>query len=235
VATHAVTIAHRYNGPPHSGQGGYSAGMVAAFLEQPAQISLRRPVPLDTPLRIEGDGDVRLLDGDEVIADGHAVAGVDVDVPDPVSVADAREATTRYLGTREGPFSHCFVCGLARHDNLGVHAGEVPGRGIMATPWTPPPWTAGDTGAVRPEFVWAVLDCPATFASLLAGASTGFLARLAVRIDGAVSVGEEHVIVSWPIEVDGRKFHSGAALFTADGALLAAARALLIAPRDGAS
>jgi acyl-CoA thioesterase FadM len=103
----------------------------------------------------------------------------------------------------------------------------------MATPWTPPQWTAVEGGVVRPEFVWAALDCPATFAPLLAGpATTGFLVRLSASIDGPVVAGDEHVIVAWPIAIDGRKFHSGAALFSAGGELLAAARAMLVAPRD---
>jgi acyl-CoA thioesterase FadM len=103
----------------------------------------------------------------------------------------------------------------------------------LATPWTPPLWTSDDAGVVRPEFVWAALDCPATFAPLLAGpATTGFLVRLSASIDGPVVAGDEHVIVAWPIAIDGRKFHSGAALFSAGGELLAAARAMLVAPRD---
>ena len=205
-----VSVPRRFNGPLDSGQGGYSAGIVAAFLEQPAEVSLRRPVPLDRPLRVQRDGDVRLFDGDDLIADGHAVAGVDVEVPEPVSVAVAREATSRYLGEREGGFSRCFVCGLARDDSFGVFPGEVPGRGVMATPWTPPHWTADDAGVVRPEFVWAALDCPATFAPLLAGpVSTGFLARLSARIDGPVVAGDEHVIVAWPIALGRRRDPGG--------------------------
>lgn len=234
MPAHAVTIPQRFNGPLESGQGGYSAGVVATFLDDPAEVSLRRPVPLDQPLRVErdGDGSVRLLDGEDLVADGHSIAAIDVEVPGPVSVADAREATSRYLGSRDGPFSRCFVCGLARDDSFGVFAGEVPGRGVVATPWSPPEWAADEAGVVRPEFVWAALDCPATFATLLAGTvDVAFLARLAVRLDGPVVAGAEHVVIGWPIELDGRKYHSGAAVFSADGALLAAARALLIAPR----
>src|SRR5262245_608254 len=154
--------------------------MVATFLAGPAEVSLRRPVPLDRPLRVErdGDGSVRLLDGDDLVADGHSIAEVDVQVPAPVGVEDAREATSRYPGSQDGPFSHCFVCGLARDDSFGVFAGEVPGRRVMATPWTPPDWAADGAGVVRPEFVWAALDCPATFATLLAGTvDVAFLAR----------------------------------------------------------
>lgn len=233
MAMHTVTIPHRFNGPLDSGQGGYSAGVVASFVDGPAAVNLRRPVPLDRALRVVRDnGTVQLLDGEDLIADGEPVAALDAQIPEPVGVGDAREATTRYPGTHDGPFSRCFVCGLARHDSLHVFAGEVPGRGLMATPWTPPAWTADDAGVVRPEFVWAVLDCPATFAPILAGSTTpGFLARFSVRIERSVMAGAEHVIIGWPLTVDGRKLHAGAAIFDAGGTLLAAARALLVAPR----
>lgn len=234
MSAHTATIPRRFNGPLDSGQGGYSAGVVAGFVDGPAEVSLRRPVPLDLALQVarEEDGSVRLLDGEDVVAEGRPAAPVDVDVPGPVGVDEARDARSRYRGERHGPFSRCFVCGLARDDSLGVFAGEIPGRGVMASPWTPPDWTAGDDGTVRPEFVWAVLDCPATFAPLLMGAQDpAFLAGFSVRIDAPVVAGAEHVVVGWPIAVDGRKHHAGGAIFAADGALLAAARALLVAPR----
>jgi hypothetical protein len=232
---HAITIPRRFNGPPDSGQGGYSAGVVAAFVDGLAEVSLRRPVPLDRPLDVvtDGDGAVRLMDGDDLIADAHRAPGPDVDVPDPVGLDEAREATSRYLGSREGPFSRCFVCGLAREDGFHVHAGEVPGRNVMASPWTPPAWAAGEGGRVRPEFVWATLDCPATFAPLLEGTQdTGFLVRFNVRIDAPVIAGADHVVVGWPIAVDGRKHHSASAIFDREGAMLAVSRALLVAPRS---
>ena len=40
------------------------------------------------------------------------------------------------------------------------------------------------------------------------------------------------MVVGWPIEIDGRKQHAGSAVFSADGRLLAAARALMIEPRQ---
>jgi hypothetical protein len=85
---------------------------------------------------------------------------------------------------------------------------------------------------VRPEFVWAALDCPATFAALLEeGVSLGVLARLSARIDAPVQVGREHVVIGWPTGAEGRKAHAGAAVLSAGGAVLAAAQALLVTPR----
>jgi hypothetical protein len=230
----SITIQRRFNGPLDNGQGGYSAGMVARFVDGPAEVSLRRPVPLDAALEIarEADGSVRVLDGDALVAEGRPAPGFEIDVPAPVSPEDARAATARYLGEVDGPFSRCFVCGRTRDDGFHVFAGQVARRRLMASPWTPPAWAADDDGDVRPEFVWAALDCPATFATLLEdGASIGVLARLTARIAAPVPAGREHVVIGWPLGVEGRKAGAGAAVLAADGSVLAAARALLIAPR----
>ena len=232
--TETVSIPSRFNGPLDSGQGGYSAGVAAGFVDGVAQVSLRRPVPLDTPLRVarDGDGTVSLLDGEELVVEAQPVAGLDLDVPAAVSAEEARAAATRYRGLRDGVFSRCFVCGRARPDAFGVFAGAVEGRDVVASPWTPPSWTAGPDGNVLPEIVWAVLDCPTYFALYRDGElPMSVLGRLAARIDAPVAAGEEHVVIAWPIEIDGRKHHAGSAVLSADGEILAVARALLITQR----
>ena len=109
---------------------------------------------------------------------------------------------------------------------------DFEGREIVASPWTPPSWTADPAGAVLPEFVWAVLDCPTYFALYITGElQMSVLARLTTRIDGPVAAGEEHVVIGWPMETDGRKRYAGSAVMSADGKTLAIARALLIEPR----
>jgi hypothetical protein len=113
-----------------------------------------------------------------------------------------------------------------------VFAGQVAGRRVLASPWTPPAWAADGDGAVRPEFVWAALDCPATFATLLDdAASPGVLARMSARIDAPIPAGRDHVVIGWPAGAEGRKAHAGSAVLSADGSVLAAAEALLITPR----
>jgi hypothetical protein len=224
-----VIVERRFNGPLESGQGGYSAGLLAGRADGAVEVSLRAPVPLETPLTVAPgeDGELRLLSGEALVADAAPAEPFADDVPDPVGVGAAHDATHRYRGDTDGPFSRCFVCGLERTDGFHVHPGAVAGRELVASPWTPPSWAADDDGAVRPEFVWAVLDCPATFAA----AQIGVLARFSVRIHAPVEAGREHVVVGWPLADDGRKQHAGSALFTAGGELLAASRALLIVPR----
>ncbi len=230
----SVSIPRRFNGPLESGQGGYCAGVVAGFLQGAVEVSLRRPVPLDSPLEVvrESEGSVHLLCGEALIAEARSRTEVEVEVPAPVSPREARVAATRYRGLAEGLFSRCFVCGRAREDAFGVFAGTVEGRQLVASPWTPPSWTGDAAGRVRPEFVWAVLDCPTYFALYMSGAlPQSVLARLTARVDAPVAAGEEHVVIAWPIEADGRKRHAGSAVLSADGEVLAVARALLIEPR----
>ncbi len=114
-----------------------------------------------------------------------------------------------------------------------MFAGAVEGREVVASPWTPPSWTADAAGHVLPEFVWAVLDCPTYFALYMDGElPMSVLGRLSARIDAPVLAGEEHVVIAWPMESDGRKRHAGAAVLSPDGEALAVARALLIEPRE---
>ena len=231
----SLSIPRRFNGPLESGNGGYCSGVVASFLEGAAEVSLRRPVPLDTPLDVvhEDDGSVRVLDGEALVVEARSAPELEVEVPAPVSPHEARLAAARYRGRSDGLFSRCFVCGRAREDAFGVFAGAVEGRQLVASPWTPPSWTADAAGRVLPELVWAVLDCPTYFALYMNGElPMSVLARLTARIDAPVAAGEEHVVIAWPIETDGRKRHAGSAVLSPDGEALAVARALLIEPRE---
>jgi len=229
-----ISIPRRFNGPLDSGQGGYSAGLAAGLLDGAAEVSLRRPVPLDRQLDVlrENDDAVQVVDGDDLVLEAHAHE-LEVEVPSPVTTDEALRASAGYRGTANGVFSRCFVCGLGRDDAFGVFAGAVEGRELVASPWNPPSWTADAGGNVRQEFAWAVLDCPTYFAVYLGQKlPMSVLARLTARIDAPVRAGEEHVVIAWPIEVDGRKRHAGAAVLSAAGEPLAVARALMIEPRE---
>jgi hypothetical protein len=230
----SISIASRFNGPLQSGNGGYSAGVIASHVGEAAEVSLRRPIPLDARLDVvrKADGSARVLDGQTLVAEARSVPRFELEVPAPVSLHEAGLATARYRGLSHGMFSRCFVCGRGREDAFGVFAGAVDGRGVVASPWTPPSWTADGDGRVRPEFTWAVLDCPTYFALYQDGElPLSVLARITARIDGPIVAGEEHVVIAWPIETNGRKHHAGSAVLTTDGNLLAVARALLIEPR----
>ncbi len=230
----SLCIPARFNGPLESGNGGYCSGAIANFLAGPAEVSLRQPVPLDTQLEVvrSGEHSLNVLDGATVIAEARSAPEFEIPLPVPVSADEARAATARYRGSSEGLFSRCFVCGRAREDAFGVFAGEVEGHRLVASPWTPPSWTAGPDGRVLPEFVWAVLDCPTYFALYLEGElPASVLARLTARIDEPVVAGREHVVIAWALEGDGRKRHAGSAVLSGGGEAIAVAHALLIEPR----
>lgn len=232
----SLYIESRFNGPHGSGNGGYSAGVLAGLLGGEAEVSLRRPVPLDRELQVvrEDAAAVRVLDGEDLILEGRR-AELELELPAPVGPQEARVAARRYRGSSDNVFCNCFVCGKARarEESFEVFAGEVEGRPLVATPWIPPPWTAGRSGHVAPEFVWAALDCPTYFATYMEGQHPlSFLARVTARVDAEIPLGVEHVVIAWPIETDGRKRYAGSALLSAEGEALAVASALLIEPRS---
>jgi hypothetical protein len=233
-----VSVPGRFNGPLDSGHGGYSSAVIAGLVEGPAEVTLRSPVPLETPLEVqrEDDGSVRVRDGGTLVAEGSPIPALELEVPEPVEVSEARRAKSGYRGSTDDLFSHCFVCGRARDDALGVFAGAVDGRDVVASSWRPPEWTSNDSGEVLPEFLWAVMDCPTYFAVYPGDElPMSFLGRMSARVDGPVAAGEEHVVMAWPLETDGRKRHAGAAVLSADGEPLAVAHALMIEPRETAS
>jgi hypothetical protein len=220
-----LTIDPRFRGPDNSGNGGYTCGLVAGLLEGDAEVTLRLPPPLGRPLRVERDGErVAVLDGDALVAEA-APATVELELPAPVSFADA-EAAALPEGDPTSPFPHCFVCGRDRApgDGLRIFAGPL-GDGRVAAPWTP----AADTHGA--PFVWAALDCPGAYATGVPGRGTVVLGRLAARVERVPEPGERCVAVGWPLGSDGRKHAAGTALFSADGELLGLARALWIEPR----
>jgi hypothetical protein len=228
-----IRIDRRFCGPPDSGNGGYACGLVAALVDGPAEVTLRLPPPLETPLRAEhaDDGGVSVLDGDQLVAQGVRRRNDDlgIDVPEPVSVGDAERAARMsqlHEHPEEHPFPTCFVCGPQRAPDDGLHilVGPVAGREVAADTWTPATELAGADGVVRPEFVWAALDCSGGVGSWLAdpiGGNPFVLGRMAVTIDRPVGAGAQHAVVGWRAAHDGRKVTAGSAIFTSDGGLVA--------------
>jgi hypothetical protein len=216
----AFVIAHRFRGPDKSGNGGYTAGRIARELGvREAEVTLRLPPPLETPLRLDGAG--RVWDGEALVAEARE-ADVGISPPDPVAWGDAVAAQSPDL---DSPFPYCFVCGHARDDGLHIHAGPVPEREVFAAPWT-----VGDD-AEGEEFAWAALDCPGAYATGVLGRGTVLLGRLTARIDRVPRAGERCVVVAWPLGGEGRTHGAATALTTDEGELLGLARAVWVEPR----
>jgi hypothetical protein len=230
-----VTIPRRFNGPPDSGNGGYSCGVVARHVDAPAvEVTLRAPPPLEHELRIEPrNGALAALDDEVVIAEARPTE-LSLEAPDPISVADAVRADARsiYRDADKHWFDTCFVCGPSRavHDGLRMFPGRVGERELFATVFRPDDSLADDEGRVLREVVWAALDCPtsAPIADWDNQRPPSVLARLAVRIDAPLAPGREYVTMSWPLGEDGRKRSAAAALYDEHGAPVALSRALWI-------
>ena len=230
-----VVIDHRFCGPPDSGNGGYVCGVLAGFIDGAADVTLRQPPPLDRPLVVEEPAANRVLlrEGDEIVAEAQSTK-LELDVPNPPAYTKAKEAARRYRGFDYHPFPTCFVCGPERveADGLRIFAGPVTGSRMVAAPWMPDVSLVDNRGHVRPEFLWAVLDCPGYFAALDDQNRSMVLGRLAAKIDDRIKPGEQCVVIGWQISKDGRKHYVGTALFSGSGELCGQAKATWIQVKE---
>jgi hypothetical protein len=224
-----VVIPRRFSGPPESANGGYTCGLVAGLLDVPvAEVTLRSPPPLETALAVERAADaVRVTDGEVLVAEARG-AELELDAPAPVSVEEAAAASRagEERWSADHPFRTCVVCGPDREpgDGYRLFPGELR-DGLFASVWTPE--------STAPEQTWAALDCPTSAPVANFGEGPAMvLARLTARLEAPVEPGSPHVVLSGRVEVDGRKRHAGAALYSGAGALLAVSRALWIELRS---
>lgn len=229
-----LVIARRFRGPPQSGNGGYTCGMLAAAARAAVEVRLMKPPPLDQPLTIRPDTDsgLVLLDGEEPVATAVPKTFA-LDVPKPPDYAEALAAVRGYEGFRHHTYPGCFVCGPERDrgDGMRIFASPIDGRNLCAAAWLPDASLAGADGKVLPEFMWAALDCPGFFAS--GAASRGALLGLySARVDRCVHVSEACVVIGWSLGHDGRKHYTGTAVFDEDGEICGRAIATWIEPRQ---
>jgi hypothetical protein len=217
-----MRIAARYNGPPGSGNGGYTCGLLAAALDySPAEVTLRRPPPLDTALSVVRDGEqVRVLDGTLVIAEARPAPFDKPDVVPAVPPSAAIDASAAYPGFADHPFPTCYVCGPQRDDGMAIYPGPLP-DGRTAAPWT----VAQDVSTVS---MWAALDCPGGW-SVLGPGRPYVLGRMAVWIDALPRPGDACVVMGRHTGGEGRKADVLSTVYGPDGTPLATARATWIA------
>lgn len=234
-----VLVAGRFCGPSDSANGGYASGLVAQWLGGAAEVELRRPPPLETPMRVVvEDGEAEVTDPDDggLVLRGRALADAEphVEVPPAVTYAEAQDAAHRYVGFERHPFPRCFTCGPEREDGDGlrIFPGQVADRpeGTVAAPWRPDVSFADEHGVMPTAMVWAALDCPTGFTTINADEDRlpYVLARFAVRVDAPVHVGRDLVVMAWPLGDEGRKHHAASALVDDQGLVIARARALWI-------
>jgi hypothetical protein len=218
-----MQIPARFNGPPGSGNGGWSAGAfaVAAGARDDGsafEVTLRVPPPLDIALTVAGGA---VTDGETLIAEVAAVSDAGGGVA-PASYEEALAAARAYPGLADHPFPTCYVCGpdRAEGDGLRIFPGRLP-DGRTAAPWTVPPDVAVET-------MWAALDCPGGWSALQTG-TTYVLGRIAAAVERLPAPGAACVVVGEAIALAGRKAMVNSSVYGADGVRLATARATWIA------
>jgi hypothetical protein len=227
-----MIIESRFNGPPGTGNGGYSAGTFvvesglagAGGAGTPVEVTLRRPPPLDVPLALRsGDEAVQVTDPDGALIAELRPTTLDADeVVEPISFDEAVEASKGYPGFTIHPFPTCFVCGPQREpgDGLRLFPGRLPGS-RTAAPFVVP-------ADPSPRLIWASLDCPGGWAVPLEGRPY-VLGRLAADLHALPEAGERCVVMGAMTGEDGRKAFTRSTLYGSDGRLLAAARATWVA------
>jgi hypothetical protein len=219
-----LVIDRKFRGPTGSANGGYTCGLLASFVHGPAQVTLRRPPPLECPLEVRTDGPLELRDGEEIVAEA-APANLELDLPDPISFDEAA-ASALPEGDRDSVFPECFVCGWARGDGLRIYAGPVEGSTLVAATWVP------RDDVISSEFVWAALDCPGAYAVEFGQRGNPVLGRLTAHVEHLPHPGERCVVMGWPLGEEGRKLYAGTVLFGEDHRLLGSARATWIVPKS---
>lgn len=221
-----MIIDRTFNGPPGTGNGGYTSGLVASELEvadgEVAEVTLRLPPPLDTPLRVThtATGIDVYGDREQLVAQARPVR---LDEPPAPGVPsdEAVTAAARYPGFHDHPFPTCYVCGPQRPDGLRIFPGPLPdGRGTAA-PWTVPEGASAVT-------VWAALDCPGGWAIIGPGRPY-VLGRMAARVLAVPPAGAACVAVGAVTASAGRKAEVRSAIYGPGGEPVGYARSTWIA------
>jgi hypothetical protein len=229
-----LAVPQRFCGPPTSANGGYFCGLVASLSPEPLTVRLLKPPPLDVELQAveQADGGILVRHGTEEVARARRAAPLEMEIPVAPSYVEALDASVHYPGFREHPFPTCFVCGpqRSRGDGLRIFAGPVNGREVFAAPWVPDASLDRGDGKVRPEFMWAAMDCPGCFAANKLGRGTWLLGEFTAHVDRCVHIEEPCCVLAWHISSSGRKHFAGTALFDEDGELCGRAHAIWIEP-----
>ncbi len=238
-----LVIQSGFNGPRLSGNGGYVGGVMAeryrrAFgVDGAVEITLRAPVPVETPLQVVRDGEaLSLRDGETLICEARAGSVDALSPPGPPSDWDEVMRRNEAGGSEaDSDFHLCLVCGRGRAigDGLRVFGTPGPGSGRSLSCYLPHANHADDDGLIRPEFLWGALDCPGAWAAQdpddWRPALTG---RMTARVFDRPRAGERCAVVGWKLGEEGRKLFSGTALYTESGRLCAVAHCVWIVLRS---
>lgn len=228
----SFVIDPRFCGPPESANGGYTCGRLAHFIDGQATVRLIKPPPLGVSLDVVQNGpEVELYAGSELVAKSRP-GGQSVEPPPAPTLEAARARRAHYAGVDDFVFPTCFVCGIAREegDGLCIYAGPDPQgdpRHVACT-WTPHKSFCEEGDTVAEHFVWAALDCPSGWAFLGAENEVALLGEFSAHIEAPLHCGQEYIVAGWEIAQERRKRLTASAIYSAEGQLLAYARATWI-------
>ena len=234
-----LVVASRFRGPARSGNGGYTAGALAALAPSEwtgVSVRLSQPPPLDVAMTVSRTDGLLTASyaGSEVVR--ATEADHDPLPVSPVDVEVARAAEAAYPGLAGHPFPTCFSCGTGREpgDGLRIFPGPVD-EGRVAATWTPQPSVSADwheyrdaTREVGHAVTWAALDCAGGWAADI-GERLMVLGTMTARLWSLPAVGDEHVVVGEARGEDGRKRRSATSLYDGAGRLVGAAEQVWIA------
>jgi hypothetical protein len=237
----SLTVPARFNGPPESGNGGWTCGLVAEAAAarglDVVTVSLKAPPPLDVAMTLDAlEGDeagLVLSDGDRTVAvarPGRLLEAPDADPGPAVALDDAQAAEARYPGHRRHPFPTCFVCGPDRAPGDGLRI--FPGRlddGRVASTWVPHPSVARRDGTVGTPVTWAALDCVGGWSSDLENRPMVLAAMTAELVGSPPQAGTAYVVAGRLVRTEGRKTWTVSGMYDAAGVLAARAAHLWIA------
>ena len=223
-----LTIAKRFCGPNNSGNGGYSCGLLAQFVDGPATVRLRYPPPLDVAMHVEPEQDTWLLKHDDQVIAQAKPWQVDIAPPPPVNFATAQQAAQHYFGFQKHLYPNCFVCGTERTagDALCIYAGAAADN-LVAAPWQPHSSLCSNKnneGEIDRIYLWAAMDCPGAYTFLPRSDKAILLGELSATILRPVLAHEQCVVTGTYLQQEGRKHVVATAIYRQSGEMAAFAK-----------
>lgn len=251
-----LLVPARFCGPPGSGNGGWTAGSLAALVPAAArpsrradawpavEVTLRRPPPLDVVMAVSTSGGpggeaptLASYDG-QVVAEAR-LSGRDPLPVEPVTPEEAQAAQAGFPGFARHPFPTCFSCGpeRAEGDGLRIFPGPVPSRdgtARWAATWRPLADAVEDRHPHLDEhprsslaITWAALDCVSGWAGGIAD-RVMVLGRMTAQVDALPVIGDPHVVVGESRGTEGRRTSTASTLYDPDGRVVARAEQVWI-------
>ncbi|GBF38766.1 hypothetical protein [Leptospira johnsonii] len=240
-----MILPKRFCGPPKTGNGGFTAGILVEAVESDAaEIRLLNPTPVETSILMESEKGQRgtIYDSSKkILATLKSIADEEFSeykLPVVPDLEEAKKISASYPGFTTHPFPTCFVCGPKRevNDGMRIFVGPAPQQNgfenLMVGHWLPDETLSSQNGFVRDAVIWGALDCPGGFSAVLDEPQLIVLSKIRGKIIERPKIGENYTVVSWRLQKMSRAFKVMTGIFKSDSKrLFAIAEALWLAPR----